>query len=154
MPLPETLATDKNICDFAARWTLRLDVAAAALSLARAILANSQLRALIASAEAIKIISGYRTEDEQDSIRNSGSTTTVAPRGMSTHTSCPATGFDLRIEGWMGQPGSDRIEAIGLWKAIGEIGQRMGLRWGGGSRLTQYGIPLDYNHFDLGPRQN
>jgi hypothetical protein len=147
--LPEAMLTDKNPCDFAQRWGLRIDVGTIALALARAIVVDPRLQGLVRSISLIKMLSGYRTEEEQRSLIARGGN--VAPDHLSTHRSCPATGFDLRVEGLM-NPGSDP-QAAAAWRIIGALAQQVGLRWGGGSKWNAaLGIPSDFNHFDAGPR--
>jgi len=89
----------------------------------------------------LEIISGFRTETEQDALRRAGRPT--APPGVSTHTLCPASGVDISLAGLV----TDDRKAT-----FGRIAQMNGLRWGGGSSLDQRGIPSDWNHVDLGPR--
>lgn len=90
----------------------------------------------------VTLISGARSEAEQDALRQQGRPT--APRGVSTHTSCPATGADLRI----GLGPTRVLKAI-----LGRTMVMEGLRWGGGGAVDSGGIPADWNHFDLGPRR-
>jgi len=87
------------------------------------------------------IISGYRTRYEQSFLGRSGRP--AAPDDVSTHRSCPATGVDISL-GTL--PSRDRKE---FW---GTLVQLEGLRWGGGSPLDDNGIPTDWGHVDLGPR--
>jgi uncharacterized protein YcbK (DUF882 family) len=87
------------------------------------------------------VISGYRTFREQKALGRMGRPT--APVGVSTHTTCPATGADISL-GTL--PSMERKK---LW---GSLVQLEGLRWGGGSSLDDNGIPSDWQHIDLGPR--
>lgn len=88
------------------------------------------------------ILSGYRTEEEQDQLRRQGRPT--APPGCSTHTVCPATGADVQVSTFP----TNAIKAT--W---GRIVVMHGMRWGGGSPVDpNTGIPSDWNHVDLGPR--
>jgi len=92
----------------------------------------------------ISIISGFRSEAEQDELRREGFP--AAPNDRSTHLSCPATGGDLWPDIAVTRPVKARLGAEGVFA---------GLRWGGGSAMDpdEAGIiPLDWNHFDLGPR--
>lgn len=90
----------------------------------------------------IRVISGYRTEKQQDDLRRRGRPT--APPGTSTHTTCPSTGADIRITGFV----TNKMK----WR-FGTIVRMNGLRWGGGSRPNpETLIPEDWNHVDLGPR--
>lgn len=92
----------------------------------------------------LQIISGYRTAAEQRELEAEGRPT--APVELSTHTVCPAQGADLRI---VGSP-----PTTALRMAFGDAAVRAGLRWGGGSLRGPDGIPSDWNHVDLGPRQD
>lgn len=89
----------------------------------------------------ISMLSGYRTEKEQLDLAQKGRPA-VDPK-ISTHTACPATGADVRINGFV----TRTMKAI-----FGRIVVLNGLRWGGGSAVDDIGIPLDWNHVDLGPR--
>jgi len=90
----------------------------------------------------LEVISGYRTAEEQQSLTRAGRPT--APPGKSTHTTCPATGVDVK-------PWTFPTREIKI--LLGRIGMEEGLRWGGGSAPDSSGIiPQDWNHFDLGPR--
>ena len=90
----------------------------------------------------IEVISGYRTAQEQEQLRKQGRPT--APDALSTHRTCPSTGADVHV--------------VGVWPTqttkayLGDAANRAGLRWGGGSRLDDDGLPTDWNHVDLGPR--
>jgi len=88
------------------------------------------------------IISGHRTWAEQERLRMSGRPT--ASEETSTHRSCPATGVDISLGPAPTGP------MIATW---GRIVTMNGLRWGGGSRPDERGIPSDWGHSDLGPRQ-
>jgi len=88
------------------------------------------------------IISGYRTAEYQAQLAAEGAHT--APDALSTHRSCPATGADV----WPELTPTNVVKA-----AVGEAATVAGLRWGGGSKLDADGIPIDWNHLDLGPRR-
>ena len=90
----------------------------------------------------ITLISGLRSDREQDALRAAGRP--AAPNDVSTHLSCPATGVDLMPQ----------VVATNVVKArLGAEGVHSGLRWGGGSAIDpETGIPSDWNHFDRGPR--
>lgn len=88
------------------------------------------------------IISGYRTAAEQRELKRRGRPT--APDSLSTHRSCPATGVDISF-GYGGASGFEKA----IW---GRITLVNGLRWGGGGKVDQGGIPLDWQHVDRGPR--
>ena len=91
---------------------------------------------------AVRIISGMRTEDEQNALRRTGRPT--ADNNKSTHLSCPATGIDISL-GFA----PSRFEIV-TW---GEIAMTQGLRWGGGGKVNEVGVPLDWQHVDRGPRR-
>jgi uncharacterized protein YcbK (DUF882 family) len=90
----------------------------------------------------LSIISGYRTREEQQELEREGRP--AAADHLSTHRSCPATGADLRIP--LAVDDSTKVE-------LGRLAQLSGLRWGGGSPPDVAGIPVDWNHVDLGPRR-
>ena len=94
----------------------------------------------------LQIISGYRTLEQQDALREQGRP--AAPDHLSTHRSCPATGADLRIV--LPMP---PLSTHAMKLSFGAAARRAGLRWGGGSAETM-GVPSDWNHVDLGPRQH
>jgi len=89
----------------------------------------------------VNIISGWRTRLEQRSLGRAGRP--AAPDALSTHRSCPATGVDVNLG----------IAPTRVQKAIwGRIVTLNGLRWGGGGKVDDGGIPLDWGHVDRGPR--
>lgn len=89
----------------------------------------------------VRIVSGFRTEPEQDALRHSGRPT--ADNDRSTHLSCPATGVDVSL-------GALPVRVMkATW---GRIVTFEGLRWGGGGALDDGGIPIDWQHADAGPR--
>lgn len=87
-----------------------------------------------------QIISGWRSQDHQERLVREGK---GAPVDKSTHTSCPATGADL----WPLLTVTTNVKGY-----LGAACTRCGLRWGGGSPLDGDGLPVDWNHVDLGPR--
>jgi len=89
----------------------------------------------------VYIISGSRTDAEQNALRRSGRP--AAPNNLSTHLSCPATGVDVNIA--FAPTGFQ----IATW---GRIAMTNGLRWGGGGKTDDAGIPVDWQHVDRGPR--
>ena len=89
----------------------------------------------------VEITSGLRTEEEQNALRASGRPT--ADNDRSTHLACPATGADIRL-GFL----PTRVQKA-IW---GRIIVLNGLRWGGGGPVDEGGIPVDWQHADLGPR--
>lgn len=88
----------------------------------------------------LRVISGFRTLEEQLELERQGRP--AADPDKSTHLTCPATGADLELP---------LAPDDGLKWEFGTGVTFAGLRWGGGSRLER-GIPLDWNHVDLGPR--
>jgi len=149
MPLPEALRFDMDPCEFAERWLIRIDLAGLLILLSRIALQDPELKQLLRAVDLLKIISGFRTKELQESLGRTGRPT--APDDKSTHRSCPATGADLRLEGLM-DPDNDPI-ARKAWLKLGALAQSIGLRWGGGSRIKpETGLPVDFNHFDMGPR--
>lgn len=87
------------------------------------------------------VISGYRTPQEQQRLIDEGRP--AAPVQLSTHTECPATGADVRVA---------TFPTRAMKAQFGRVVSEHQLRWGGGSPPDEYGIPLDWNHVDLGPR--
>ena len=96
----------------------------------------------------IEVISGFRTIEEQNQLTRDGRPTALSPY-LSTHTSCPATGADIRI-------GGPLYHVVPAVKAtFGRLAVFYGLRWGGGSAIdSATGIPSDWNHVDMGPRND
>lgn len=91
----------------------------------------------------VTIISGFRTAEHERELQAAGPG--IDPR-LSTHTTCPATGADLSLPSL---DTTDQVKAMfGGWVIYA------GLRWGGGSTIDAAGIPRDWNHVDLGPRQD
>jgi len=89
----------------------------------------------------VEIISGLRTRSEQLALARRGRP--AARDDLSTHRSCPATGIDISLG----------LAPTRIQKATwGRIVTFLGLRWGGGSAPDQGGIPSDWQHVDLGPR--
>lgn len=87
------------------------------------------------------IISGFRSEAEQNELRRRGRPAAAPDR--STHTTCPATGADI----WLG-PNPPAGLIMEWWRIVG----LNGLRLGGGSPLNRDLVPSDWAHVDLGPR--
>lgn len=107
-----------------------------------AAIARVIFRGSTAIGRTIRIISGFRSIQEQLELKRQGRP--AADPNVSTHTMCPATGVDLSI----GFAPTTTQKAI-----LGRIAVEEGLRWGGGSAVDpETGIPSDWNHFDLGPR--
>jgi len=132
MKLPQSL--DGAACDeLVERWLIHPELARRLLEL--------QARWGSRFNSSLRIISGYRTANEQTRLEDEGRPT--APDHLSTHRTCPATGADLQLP----------IAADDY--AIAEFGRAVlesGLRWGGGSSVNERGIPSDWPHVDLGRR--
>lgn len=128
--MPQTISPETDPCQLADRWIIDE-------RLARKLVAMTRDLPFF-----VRIISGYRTEAEQDELRRQGRPT--APNDKSTHLSCPATGADLQPS----VAATHRVIAD-----LGAAATRQGLRWGGGSPTDpDTGIPSDWPHVDLGPR--
>ena len=89
----------------------------------------------------IEVISGFRTDAEQIALGRAGRP--AAPVGVSTHTTCPATGVDIRIAS---------LPTTTMKHIFARIAVLNGLRVGGGSPLDDDFLHTDWNHLDLGPR--
>jgi len=116
-------------CTIAVRWGISLDLA-------------RRLRTIADNLPfGLMIISGARSCEEQDALRESGRPAAACSR--STHVAtCPATGADV----WPALGVDDGVKVM-----IGREAIISGLRWGGGSALDFLSIPTDWNHLDLGP---
>jgi hypothetical protein len=139
MPLAQLIDVPADQCgrtslcvSLSERW--KIDAVLAAKLVAMAVLLRTR-------GIPVSIISGYRTPFEQEQQGP-----TRAAVDLSTHTTFPATGADLRP----GVPITDDVK-----RAIGNVAQLVGLRWGGGAPLDQNGIPVEpeWRHVDLGPRR-
>jgi uncharacterized protein YcbK (DUF882 family) len=133
MPAPEVVNIE-NFCDVAERWGVSIDTV-------KRVAFSAQDYALETGGR-VWIISGARTDAEQNALRRNGRP--VAPNDRSTHLSCPATGMDVNLG-----IGPSRFQIV-TW---GRIAMVNGLRWGGGGRVDEAGIPLDWQHVDRGPRR-
>ena len=90
-----------------------------------------------------RIISGYRTPEEQLELQRQGRP--AAPVDLSTHTVCPSQGADVSVA---------TFPTTAMKAQFGRVATEQGLRWGGGSPVDpDTGIPFDWNHVDLGPRR-
>lgn len=129
MPLPLRIDPIMNICSMTeAPWLLEFPLAT------RLVQVRQNLEF------GFSLISGFRSEQQQEQLRADGRPT--APPGCSTHTVCPARGADIRFD----------IEPVRAAKLrFGTEVRRAGLRWGGGSPVDENGIPQDWNHVDTGP---
>ncbi len=131
--LPQAISPETDPCQLARTWGLDL-------RLARKLVAFSRL----AGDLGLSIDSGARTCAEQMALKDAGRP--AAPCHVSTHVVGPgrpcSTGADL-----LTTPAP--VTAVKA-RFLAE-GTLAGLRVGGGSR-TVLGIPIDWNHVDLGPR--
>jgi len=125
--------TDGDICELAQRWGVSLDVVQRVWMAAWDF--NTE------TGRQVWIISGFRTRAEQRRLSRQGRPT--APDDLSTHRSCPSTGIDISL----GARPSGFLKAT--W---GRFTLIHGLRWGGGGKVDDGGIPLDWQHVDVGPR--
>lgn len=131
MPLAQRIEPTTDVCQLQERWIIDFRVAEMLVLLSRRLPFG------------ISIISGYRTPERQREIYNEKGGQDVAPVDVSTHTMCPATGVDLRVD----------VAVTDIVKAtLGAEAVSVGFRWGGGSQVDENGIPSDWNHLDLGPR--
>lgn len=96
-----------------------------------------------ATGRELEVISGFRTCDRQRELEEQG--LPAAPCELSNHTICPARAVDVRFEGYPA-----RVLVI----ALGVAATAAGLRWGGGGPTDDDGVPVDWRHLDLGPRQD
>jgi len=126
--------TEADVCELAHRWGVSLDVVQRVWLAARDFHTETGRQ--------VWIISGFRTAEEQRRLSRQGRPT--APDDLSTHRSCPATGVDINL----GARPSGFLKAT--W---GRFTLIHGLRWGGGGKTDDGGIPLDWQHVDVGPRR-
>jgi peptidoglycan L-alanyl-D-glutamate endopeptidase CwlK len=106
-------------------------------------LARALIEAAAAAGIAIKIISGTRTYEEQNTLYEQGRTTTGrivtnARGGYSNHNFGIA--FDIGVF-----EGGRYIPESPAYKRVGELGKRLGLEWGGDWKFQ------DEPHFQLRP---
>ncbi len=126
--------TDTSAADLACRWVVSPNTMHRVLQAALAFEMETQTR--------VWIISGWRSRLEQRRLGRSGRP--AAPDDLSTHRSCPATGVDISL----GVLPSSFLKAT--W---GRVTLIAGLRWGGGGPVDpDSGIPVDWQHVDVGPR--
>jgi len=129
--IPELIPTPGlALCSFAQRWGISNELA-------------QRLHQMQWDLEfPVSIISGLRSEEEQNALRGQGRP--AADNDKSTHLTCPATGADVMPQ----------IAITNYVKArLGAEGVLAGMRWGGGGAVDpETGIPRDWPHFDLGPR--
>ena len=132
MPERETIA-GRDACELAEKWGVRPDIMRKVIQAADIYLMQTR--------SPVWIISGYRTWLEQQRLGRAGRPTAADEK--STHRTCPATGMDISLGSWV-----DRQKKQ-YW---GSLVQLVGLRWGGGSKVDDHGIPSDWQHIDTGPR--
>ena len=130
MTVPETVGPDTDPCVLARKWLIDIELAERLVCMTYHVPFSFQ------------IISGWRSRDHQERLVREGKGADVH---LSTHTSCPATGADL----WPIVAVTKNVKAY-----LGAACTLCKLRWGGGSPLDEDGIPTDWNHVDLGPREN
>jgi len=133
MPEREIL-TDRSDCEIATRWKVALD------TIQRVQMAAADF--FTETGRRVWIISGWRSREQQRRLSRQGRPT--APDARSTHRSCPATGVDVSL----GTLPSNFLKAT--W---GRLTLVHGLRWGGGGAVAESGIPIDWQHIDVGPRR-
>lgn len=134
--LAQAVAPDSDPCELADRWRISTPVATALVLAVSQFVRDPRVRAILGGARpVVSIISGHRTPIEQAELCSRlPEGRPCADPDASTHTSCPATGVDLRMDGATPE----------LWQLLGSFWERLGGRWGG-----RFG---DSNHFDLGAR--
>lgn len=133
MPERERLS-EASVCDLAERWIVAVD------TISRVKMAAADFTT--ETGRDVWIISGFRTRAEQQRLSRQGRPT--APDDRSTHRSCPATGVDVSLGA---RPSGFLKARWGHWTLV------HGLRWGGGGKVDDGGIPLDWGHVDVGPRR-
>lgn len=128
--IPQRIDRLTDPCDIVRRWKVEPEVAIKATRMAGFLPFG------------VSIISGYRSPARQEELIAEGRP--AAPVGLSNHTRCPATALDFRVD----------IAVTDIVKAeFGRVATFVGFRWGGGSPVDpDTGIPSDWNHVDLGPR--
>lgn len=141
--LPQAIFTAEP-CQLAERWLIAPELADK-LRRAADLVSRAGLGELF-------IISGFRTCEQQAELKAKGRP--AAPCDRSTHTSCPATGADV----WSAAAQETHLPGIpdpsrGSRLALVSIAESVGLRVGGGGPVDSGGLPVDWNHWDLGPRQ-
>lgn len=133
MPSREPVLLE-DVCALAARWGVDIGTMERVATAAEQFFQETRTR--------VVIISGYRTEAEQNALRRSGRP--AASDSLSTHRSCPATGVDVSLG----------FAPTRVQKAIwGRLAVMNGLRWGGGGAVDPGGVPVDWGHVDRGPRR-
>lgn len=141
MPLPQLLEPQTDVCQLADRWKIDIRLSVMLTIMRVEVGRDARWRGFAGQEPSLYMISGYRDPERQAAIcrdlEDGGSGRPCADPSRSTHTSCPATGADLRVEGMAGS----------VYELLGAIWKRLGGRWGG-----EFSSP-DPNHFDMGPRK-
>lgn len=137
MKMPQSLS-GSSCEELVERWGIAPELAASLIML------ETMWEARFPGLGSLRIISGFRTAEEQEALLEDPGSRATAVR-LSTHTSCPATGADLTIP-----IAVDDLAKLEFGTLVLTVPGR--LRWGGGSPLDEKGIPADWNHVDLGPR--
>jgi hypothetical protein len=132
MKLPQSL-NGSTCMDLVGRWGIAPELAI------RLMLTADNFRARTGAG--LRIISGFRSSGEQAELDRAGRP--AAADELSTHRTCPATGADVQPE---------LAVTTSVKVLLGEAAMMSGLRWGGGGPRSDDGIPVDWNHLDLGPR--
>lgn len=128
-PIPPSFADQVEFCTWTAKWGISVE------------LGRKLQKMQDQFPTQLVIFSGFRTREQQEQLDQEGRPT--APFDLSTHTTCPATGADVRPQiAW--------DPAVTL--TFGLAATFAGLRWGGGGPIDDVGIPIDRSHLDLGPR--
>lgn len=123
--------TDEELCNFAAYWGVCLNLAQMVTKMAQDLPFT------------IQVISGYRSCAQETLLGEQGRPAIACDK--SNHTTVPARAMDI----WPGVAVTNAVKA-----QVGRAATFAGLRWGGGSPADPAtGIPSDWNHVDLGPRQ-
>lgn len=129
--IPDPLEGFEGICSAARRWFVPVELVVKLQRLQQRVPFD------------LSVISAYRTPEEQQALIDAGDRP-AAPIDRSTHTSCPATGVDV----W---PDVEPVRAV---KALlASEATLVGFRVGGGGPVDDGGLPIDWNHLDLGPRR-
>jgi len=131
--IPQHFDADTDPCRLASKWTLENELSFKLVAMASGIPFG------------LTIYSGFRTAARQAELEAAGRPT--APDRLSTHRACPSQGADVRFT--LGAANLELTSRV----LFGHHATLAGLRWGGGGPVNdRTGIPVDWNHLDLGPR--
>lgn len=140
---PEPLDSPQTTQDQLARWGVCPETRC------RVADAYARFRARGGTARPV-VTSGVRRQLDESTLAQEGYAT-VAPGATSTHVPRPGTECSEAVD----------IDLLGIspttkygrpyWQLWGECVLGAGLRWGGGSKMSEYAIPADPYHIDLGP---